>query len=244
MSRKAWIAINLVLACAVVWTTVELRDAWRAAKAHQAATLTHAVAAPPSLPWQALPSPQAVLPAAYKDVAQRDLLDRSRDPNVPLPPPPVPPPPPPVPPLPVYHGYMNLGGGPIAILSVTKASAHEAVHPGDAIGEFTLRSVNTVEIEFEWNGQVIHKLVAELEDNTMPAVQAVAARTAVPTPAVTSTPLMPATPPPPGPGMETHFGVKLCNPGDTSRVGSVVDGYRKVLSPTPFGSTCYWEPAQ
>jgi hypothetical protein len=47
-----------------------------------------------------------------------------------------------------------------------------------------------------------------------------------------------------GPGETTHFGVKLCNPGDTSPVGAVVDGYRKVLSPTPFGSSCLWEPVQ
>jgi hypothetical protein len=244
VNRRLWIVLNLALACAVVWTTVELRDAWRAAKAHQAATLHHPVAALPMAPWQPLPNPPAVLPAAYKDVAQKDLLDRSRDPNVPIEPPPPPPPPPPVPPLPVYHGYMNLGGGPIAILSVTKASAHEAIHPGDAIGEFTLRSVNTREIELEWRDQVIRKSVDELEDNTTPAVQAVAARTELPAPVLTSTPLMPATPPPPGPGMDTHFGVKLCNPGDTSKVGSVVDGFRKVLSPTPFGSSCYWEPVQ
>jgi len=244
VNRKLWVILNLALAGAVVWTTIELRDAWRTAKAHQAATLRNGVTAPQTVPLQPLPNPPAVLPAAYKDVAQKDLLDRSRDPNVPLPPPPVPPPPPPVPPLPVYHGYMNLGGGPIAVLSVTKGSAQEDVRPGDIIGEFTLRSVNTKEIEFTWRDQVIHKSVDELEDNTIPAVQTVLTRSEVVAPVLTSTPLMPATPPPPGPGMDTHFGVKLCNPGDTSRVGSVVDGYRKVLSPTPFGSTCYWEPVQ
>ncbi|MGA2272674.1 MAG: hypothetical protein ABSH00_03900 [Bryobacteraceae bacterium] len=241
MNRKFWIVLNLALACAVVWATVELRDAWRAARAHQAATLGRRVAAPPMPPWQPLPNPPAVLPAAFKDVAQKDLLDRSRDPNVPIEPPPPPPPPPPVPPLPVYHGYMNLGGGPIAILSVTKASAHEAVRPGETIGEFTLRSVSTKEIEFAWGDQVIHKSVDELEDNASPAVQAAAARTELPPPA-----LAPAPPPPAvqGPGEQTRFGVKLCNPGDTSPVGSVVDGYRKVMSPTPFGAACLWEPAQ
>jgi hypothetical protein len=51
-------------------------------------------------------------------------------------------------------------------------------------------------------------------------------------------------PPPPGPGELTHFGIRLCNPGDTSPEGSVVDGFRKVSSPTPFGSSCLWEPVQ
>jgi hypothetical protein len=241
VNRKFWSILDLALACAVVWTTVELRGAWRAAKAHQAATLGRPVAAPPTLPLQPLPNPPAVLPAAYKDVAQKDLLDRSRDPNVPIPAPPPPPPPPQPPPLPVYHGYMNLGGGPIAILSTTAASANEAVRPGETIGEFTLRSVNTREIEFAWRDQVIHKSVDELEDHMSPAAQAAAVRTEVPVPV-----LAPPPPPPvaPGPGETTHFGVKLCNPGDTSAVGSVVDGYRKVMSPTPFGSSCLWEPVQ
>jgi len=242
MNRKLWI-LNLALACAVAWAGIELRDGWRAAKSHQAATLGRRLPATPTPPLQPLPNQPAVLPAAYKDVAQKDLLDRSRDPNVPIEPPPPPPPPPPVPPLPVYHGYMNLGGGPIAILSVSGKSSHEAVHPGDTIGEFTLRSVNTREIEFGWRDRVIHKTVDELEDHSSPAVQAAAARTVAPPP-VAAAPPPAAAPPAPGPGMDTHFGVKLCTPGDTSRVGAVVDGYRKVLSPTPFGSSCYWEPVQ
>jgi hypothetical protein len=38
--------------------------------------------------------------------------------------------------------------------------------------------------------------------------------------------------------------VKLCNPGDTSPAGAVVDGYRKVVTRTPFGEVCRWEPVQ
>ncbi len=238
MNRRFWISLDLVLACAVVWTTVEVRDAWRAAKAHQAATLGRRVAAPPAGPWQPLPNPPAVLPAAYKDVAQKDLLDRSRDPNVPIEPPPPPPPPPPMPPLPVYHGYMNLGGGPIAILSLTASSANEAVRPGETIGEFTLRSVNTTEIEFAWKDRVIRKSVDELEDHkSAAAVQAAGERTAGPAPAPPPPPMPPVT-------AETHVGPRLCNPGDTAAEGAVVDGYRKVLSPTPWGSSCTWEPVK
>jgi len=241
VNRRLWI-LNLALACAAAWAAVELRDQWRGAAAHQAATLGRRVPAAPMAPFQPLPAPPAVLPAAYKDVAQKDLLDRSRDPNVPIEPPPPPPPPPPVPPLPVYHGYMNLGGGPIAILSVSARSAHEAVRPGETIGEFTLRSVNTREIELEWNDQVIHKLVDELEDHSGVVAQASAARTEAPH-AVTP-PRAPVQPVKSGPGDETQFGIKLCNPGDTSAVGSVVEGYRKVQKATPFGNSCYWEPAQ
>jgi len=240
MNRRLWILLNLTLAGALVWTIVAIRDGWRGAKAHQAATLTHAVTPPPALPWQPLPNPPAVLPAAYRDVAQKDLLDRSRDPNVPIEQPPPPPPPPPTPPLPVYHGYMNLTGSPMAILSVTKTSEHEAVIPGGTIGEFTLRAVNSSEIEFGWKDRVIRKSVAELEDNSMPAAPAAAARSVAPAP----TPAAYVPPPPPGPGEATPFGIKRCNQGDTSAEGAVVDGYRKVLKPGPFGTSCFWEPAQ
>ena len=238
MNRRFWILLNLALAGTLVWAAVATRDAWRGSKAHQAATLGQRAAAPPVPPWQPLPNPPAVLPATYKDVAQKDLLDRSRDPTVPVDPPPLPPPPPPVPPLPVYHGYMNLGSGPIAILSLTKGSAHEAVRPGDKIGEFTLRSVNTAEIELEWKDQVIRKPVDALEDHAVLAVPVMAERTEAPPPAA------PTPPPPPGPGALGHFGVKACNTGDTSPVGAVVDGYRKVSRATPFGSSCFWEPVQ
>lgn len=242
MSRRLWI-LNLILACSVAWAAIELRSALRASRSHEAANLGRRVPPPPPLPLQPLPVPPALLPATYKDVAQKDLLDRSRDPSVPIPPPPLPPPPPPVPPLPVYHGYMDLGTGPIAILSVNAKSAHQAVSPGETIGEFTLRSVNTKEIEFGWRDQVIHKLVDELQDHSTPVVQTVA-RTEAPPPAAAPPPPAAAAPSKQGPGMDTHFGVKLCTPGDSSKVGAVVDGYRKVISPTPFGSSCYWEPAQ
>ena len=66
MNRKLWIVLNLALACAVVWTTVELRDAWRAAKAHQAATLGHRVAALPMASWKPLPNPPITPKQMYR----------------------------------------------------------------------------------------------------------------------------------------------------------------------------------
>ena len=45
------------------------------------------------------------------------LFDRSRNSTVVVEVPP-PPPPKPMPPLPAYHGMMNLGDGPVAVMSV------------------------------------------------------------------------------------------------------------------------------
>lgn len=35
-------------------------------------------------------------------------------------------------------------------------------------------------------------------------------------------------------------GVKACVPGDDSPAGTVVDGYKKVIEATPFGTACRW----
>ena len=39
-------------------------------------------------------------------------------------------------------------------------------------------------------------------------------------------------------------GVKPCVAGDNQPAGTVVAGYKKVVSQTPFGSTCRWESAK
>ena len=35
-------------------------------------------------------------------------------------------------------------------------------------------------------------------------------------------------------------GSKACLPGDDSPAGTVAEGYKKVLEPTPFGVACRW----
>jgi hypothetical protein len=43
------------------------------------------------------------------------------------------------------------------------------------------------------------------------------------------------------PGAEVGQGYRGCLPGDDSPSGTVVDGYRKVSSASPFGVSCGWE---
>ncbi len=236
MSRKL-IALNLALAAAVAWAGWQLHNEWLAAKARQAALRKAHAAAPAMPPMTPLAAPGALLPTTYKRVATEDLFDPSRNSDVPVEPPPAPPPPPPMPPLPLCHGVMDVGEGPLAVLSVNKNSPHEALSPGDTIGQFKLLSVNTQEIALEWNGQVIHKSVEELLDRSGAAPAAAPAANVAPAP-----------PPPPavtsnkGPGSDTQFGIKTCQPNDSTPEGAVVDGYRKTSKATPFGSSCFWEP--
>jgi hypothetical protein len=240
--KRKLLILNLGLAVFLAYAGFALRQEWLAEKAREAAELNRALkpAAPP--PFNPLAVAPPVAPAGYAAIAQETLFDRSRNPNVVIETPP-PPPPKPMPPLPVYHGQMNIGTGPMAILSMTANSAHQGLHPGESIGPFKLVDINSDEITLEWEGKTIRKNVDELLDRSATQQQAAA-------PAVRSEqPAAPALAPPPpaaksaiGPGADTGAGFKRCEPNDSTPAGTVVDGYRKVVSPTPFGEACRWDP--
>jgi hypothetical protein len=237
LKRKV-LLLNAVLLALLTYAGWQLRHAWLAARAREAAELNRKVprAAPP--PFTPLPAAAPVAAGGYAEIATQMLFDRSRNPNVvvEVPAPPPAPPPKPMPPLPVYHGQMNIGSGPEAILSVTAAGAHEAIRPGEKIGQFKLVDVNSDEIEFEWDGNTVRRKVDTLIDRSAaPAVASTAGRTEQPAPPpVVRTPL--------GPGEDTGRGPKVCQPNDSNPAGAVVDGYRKVIAPTPFGDSCRWDP--
>jgi mannose-6-phosphate isomerase-like protein (cupin superfamily) len=46
------------------------------------------------------------------------------------------------------------------------------------------------------------------------------------------------------PGADVGEGYRGCLPGDTSPSGTIVDGYRKVMTTSPFGVSCGWEKIQ
>lgn len=239
MNRKL-LMLDVLLAAAVVYAGFQLRNQWLAAKAREAATLRRRENAPPPPHYTPLPVAPAVLASGYNDIAQKMLFDRSRNPTVVVEVPPAPPPKP-VPPLPVFHGVMNIDGV-SAIMSATANAAQEEVRPGGMIGPFKLVDVTTSEIVLEWDGKVMHKTVEELSEHNAPPGQAGPApqgRTAQPVQAA-------AAPAPAkaeiGPGQVTSFGTRTCNANDSYPNGAVVDGYRKVISSTPFGPQCRWEP--
>ena len=237
MNRKLLI-LDVVLAAVAVYAVVQFRSQRLAAKAHEAAILNHKpapLAAPQFTPLAPAP---AVLSAGYAEIAQKLLFDRSRNSTVVVEV--VPPPPPkPMPPLPVYHGMMNIGDGPAAILSVNAASPQMEIHPGEPIGPFKLVDVNTQEIALEWDGKIIHKSVDDLLDRTTRQVVADANASA---PAGPPPPVLPVIQTPLGPGEDTGRGYKVCQPNDSTPENSVVDGYRKVSLRTPFGNACRWDP--
>ncbi len=241
MNRKL-IFLNLVLAGVIVFAGVKWRESYRAEKAREAA-LRHAKIKPvPAPPFYPLPNDPPVMPVGYKAVALNTLFHPSRDPNEPVELPPPPPPPPPMPELPRYHGQMNLGDGPEALLVERPGMAEKALKPGDTIGQFKLVDVNTNEITFEWtfNGAVARRTLAQLTDRT--AVAAAAEARPANNAQQQAAPAQPVVKSALGPGEATQFGFKTCQPDDNSAEGAVVGGYRKVISQTPFGKSCRWDP--
>jgi hypothetical protein len=231
--------LNGVLAILLIFAGFQWRSAWLAAKDRERRMLSGGPKDVPKAQWAPLQAQPPVLATGYNDVAQKLLLHPSRNPNLPPPePPPAPPPPPPepMPALPKYHGTMNLDGQQVAILSVGNNPFQE-VAAGGMIGPFKLVDVNTRDITYEWKGQQVRKTLRESIDRTEP-VQA----------ATNNAPAANAAPPPPaaksqiGPVGETSaFGTRNCDPNDSYADGSVVNGFRKISTPTPFGNACRWE---
>ncbi len=221
-----------------------------------------AVVRPPAVsPPPALKKVGPLDASTYGDVAVKNLFSPDRNPT-PIPDPPPPPPPPkPMPPLPTAHGVMLWEGVPPTVVLSDGHGPQKGYHPGDKIGEFTLVSVNNKEIVFEWDGKQVSKRLDEIMEKNLVAQQDAASGTAAASGAGTSAAAAAAAQTAAaaqqgpqslsdsttaltnvnGPGKETG-GVRMCNAGDTSPTGAIVDGYQKKVNITPFGVTCRWEP--
>jgi hypothetical protein len=240
VNRKL-VLLNAVLALVVVYGGVQLRHEYQAAKAREAALRAVRISPAPAPPWVPLANDPPVLPSGYKDVAMKNLFHPSRDPNVPVELPPPPPPPPPMPDVPRFHGQMNLGDGPMALLVEKPGMPEKAIKPGETIGQFKLVDVNTNEITFAWtfNGELARRSLREVADNTAPAAGAPDTRSSpaasAPLPVVKSNV---------GAGEITGFGFKECLPNDSSPEGTIDRGFRKTIVTTPFGKSCRWDPVK
>jgi hypothetical protein len=201
-----------------------------------------ASSAPPALP--SIPKASPVTAASYMDAVQKMLFARDRNPTVILDPPPPPPPPPQMPPLPVSYGMVDIGAGPTAILAEKVGAAHHGYKPGDKIGAFKIVAMNHKEILFDWDGQPVKKTFEELAaaKSTIPAsAHTEAPPSNTPAPAAPSTTAIGA---PKGPGTDLGNETRACVSGDSTPAGTVQDGMRKVVTKSPFGEVCRWEPAK
>jgi hypothetical protein len=233
--RRKLVLLNLALLALALATAWELRVRWVEGKDQERKALQPNVKAAEAIA-PALPrGPQPASAAAYSEVAQKMLFSRDRNPDVAV----DVAPPKPVPPFPVAYGVMDLGSGPIAMLSLRAGAPGRQYSAGDKVGEFTLVALNNEELLLEWEGQRFLKKVSELKSETAKQPAAAEAATPAATPAGSS--VSAGSAPTSGPGLQLTDEVKACVQGDATPAGTVRDGYRKVVSPTPFGVACRWE---
>lgn len=177
----------------------------------------------------------------YQDSVAKNLFSKDRNPAPILDPPPPPPAPPPVPAFPVARGVMIWGGlPPTVVLSSAKGSNDQrGYHPGEKIGEWKIVSVDNQFIVLEWDGKQFKKRLDELMDRT-PILVAEAPAQQAPAAAAPATKSLSESKN--GQGADMGGGIKACVTGDTQAAGTVVSGLKKIVSQTPFGSVCRWEP--
>jgi hypothetical protein len=179
----------------------------------------------------------------FAEVVLKNLFSQDRNPNV-IVDPPKPPPPKPQPPFPVAHGVMLWDGVPPTIVLSEKAGGpQKGYHPGDVIGPWTLVSVDSSYADFEWDGKDFKKRIDELIDQTPIAEIGPPPPSAAPQPAAQPAKTL-STNSQGAPGADTGGGYKACVPGDSSANGTVIDGMKKVITATPFGTGCTWEPVK
>lgn len=202
---------------------------------------------PAPVPPLSLPAPQPQVSAAtYLPVAQQLLFSKDRNPDVVI----EVAAPKPVPPLPRYYGLMNFGDGPRVVLA-PQGKPQKSYTVGDLVGEFRLASVEPDGLVLEWEDRTIRVRFDELREKGAPPPanqQAAQAPAAAPPPAqaenVSTVSTIGGAGESKGPGGEAGAPTRPCQPGDTAPAGTVSDGYRKVLTKTPFGASCYWEKVQ
>jgi hypothetical protein len=230
----------LALAGLLYW---HLRGQWIDSHARDLALLNSTLPATRVPGLSPLDKVDAVTAADFADVATKTLFSKDRNPNVIVDA--VPPPPPkPQPPFPVAHGVMLWDGAPPTIvLSERAGGPQKGYHPGDTIGPWTVVSVDNSYADFEWDGKDFKKRLDELIDPT-PIVQAPPPGSAAPVAPASQAPKTLSNASQSGPGTDTGGGYKACVAGDSSPNGAVVDGMKKVVTATPFGSGCTWEPVK
>jgi type II secretory pathway component PulC len=182
--------------------------------------------------------------SSYAQIGQKNLFSRDRNSQVIIDPPAVIPEKP-MPAFPVASGVMLWAEVPPAvILSDRPGGVQKACHAGDVIGEWKISSVDEKFVVFEREGREFRKRLDELMDKALFASsqapnpdQAVAPIRSDAKVQTWSGPSTPSTP-----GIDVGGNSRLCEVGDTTPVGTIKDGMKKVINVNLFVNSCRWEP--
>jgi hypothetical protein len=241
--RRRLVLLNLILLALASLAAWRLRVNWLAARVEEGRVLRPAAKSAQPLDSAPLGSPRPAVAADYSDVAQQMLFDRDRNPKVVVEVAPAKP----MPALPLAYGMMDMGSGPVAILSEKPGAANRSYSPGDKVGSFILDAIEGDELVFAWEGQQVRKRLQDLKPQTGSSAPAGTGAQTGSAPAAagkTVQSVVAAAPAETGPGPELTGELKACQPNDTSPGGTVRDGLRKVVTRTPFGISCHWEPVK
>ena len=241
MTRRL-IVVDVLLLALIGLLAWQLRLEWRREISREQALYRYQVKPVPPPPMPALARLAPFEAGAYAGVAQNNLFTIDRNPNVIVDV--EPPKPKPQPPFPVARGVMLWEGAPPTIvLSEKSGGAQKGYHPGDAVGEWKVVSIDSTYVVFGWDGKEYQKRIDELLDRAPIEMASAPAPTPVAAaPAKNNAALSTPSTDKHGPGMDVGGGYRQCNAGDDSPPGTVVDGFKKVVSASPFsGSICRWE---
>lgn len=229
--------MDLALLALVVALGWRLRQQWLQARHREQMVLGRVVRPLPPPPVSPLPAVEPVRAADYAEIAQKMLFSRDRNPTVIIEQAPEKP----LPPLPAFYGLIDLGDGLTAIMSEKPGGPGQGVRAGEKIGPFILAALDRQQAVLEWEGRKLTKKLEELIPRGAqaqgPAANPQAASAPPPQPVV-------QRPAVSGPGAAIGGDVRACQPGDTDPPGTVREGYRKVVTQTPFGLMCRWEPVK
>ena len=241
MNRKI-VLLNVCLLALLASLGWMLRARWLDARAKERAVLSKAARRTEVLPPPSLAPSAPANPSEYSEVVAKTLFSKDRDPTVVIvvPPPPPPKPEEPIPPRPAYHGQMGWGPDPVAFLSIDSKNTQRGYHAGDDVGPFKLVAFDHEQIKLEWNGKTLEYKLSELKPKATDAAQPQAAGAsgdAAPPPAPSARPSNDQSAP-----LGPQEGERRnCVVGDRSPMGTVSNGYRKVVGNGMIGEICYWE---
>ena len=239
MTRKL-ILLDVALLALLGVLIFQMRREWIEAHARSQALLSARLTPVPAKPLAPLMRFTPLTAISYAEVALLNLFSKDRNAQVVIDV--TPPKEKPVPPFPVARGVLIWEGTPPAIvLSVRPGGQQRAYREGDRVGEWKLVSMDNQYVTFEWDGKEFKKRIDELMDRSAlvaesaPAAAAPSAPTAPKTQSLSDTKSG-------GPGVDVGSpDMRGCKSDDDSAPGTVVDGYKKVVSATPFGKACRWE---
>jgi hypothetical protein len=241
------IALNLLLAAgvgAVAWQArMRVQEAEQVRRAH----LLNPMKPVPPPPIAPAPKPDAPSAIKYEDVAKKDLFSADRNDDIVVEAPKVVAPKP-MPPLPVSTGVMNMPSGVKISLAEKPGEMSRFLHTGESIGEFKIVALDAQNVTFEWDGKQLPRKIEDLMDRSnqqtasagRPAQAAPAGGPAALPPAAAGQQLVNNHPTAANIGTVLTETSRACKPDDTSPAGSVVDGFKKVMTQSIFGPVCRW----